>query len=122
MDQSTNCLRGLAPRRKKAGYTQEALAAALGISRSLLAAWEVGTVWPSAGRLPEMARLLGCSIEELYREPEEERIATPSCGTVRNDRDGGAGPCESIVAPEGGEAPCRTTTEISTTTQGGLPV
>lgn len=65
------CLQGLAPRRKAAGYTQATLAAELGVTRSLLAAWEVGQLWPSARRLPEIARLLKCSIEELYQPPED---------------------------------------------------
>lgn len=62
-------LEGLAPRRKAAGYTQETFAAALGITRSLLAAWETGRAWPSARRLPDMARLLGCGIPALYAAP-----------------------------------------------------
>lgn len=66
---------GLAPRRKAAGYTQEAMADALGVTRSLLAAWETGRVWPSAGRLPKMADLLLCSIDDLYKPPDEESIA-----------------------------------------------
>ena len=66
MKQPTQGLIGLPPRRKRAGYTQEGLATALGVTRSLLAAWETGRVWPSAERLPVMAQLLGCSIEDLY--------------------------------------------------------
>lgn len=63
---------GLAPRRKRAGYSQQALADALGITRSLLAAWETRDgLWPSARWLPAMADLLGCSIDELYEAPEE---------------------------------------------------
>ena len=62
---------GLAPRRRLAGYTQQSFAGALNVSRSLVAAWEVGRVWPSAVWLPELARLLGCSVDELYRPPEE---------------------------------------------------
>ncbi len=71
MTEITKGLRGLAPRRRKAGYTQDALAAALNVSRSLIAAWEVGRVWPSAEYLPRMAWVLGCGIEELYEPPEE---------------------------------------------------
>lgn len=67
-------LAGLAPRRKRAGYTQETFAEALGVSRSLLAAWEVGTVWPSARRLPEMADLLCCSIDDLYDVPDTTSV------------------------------------------------
>lgn len=64
-------LEGLPARRKAAGYTQEALAAALGVTRPALAAWETGRSWPSAALLPALADLLLCSIEDLYAGPEE---------------------------------------------------
>ena len=71
MDQMSKGLRGLGPRRKAVGYTQEDFAAALGITRSLLAAWETGRLWPSARWLPRMADLLLCSIEDLYQLPPD---------------------------------------------------
>ena len=76
----TTGLIGLAPRRKRAGYTQQTFADALGVTRSLLAAWEVGRVWPSAGWLPKMADLLCCDIDALYERPEDEAekdLSTP---------------------------------------------
>lgn len=69
MKTTTQGLVGLAPRRKVAGYTQETFAEALGVTRSLLAAWEAGRVWPSARWLPEMAALLGCPVEALFVAP-----------------------------------------------------
>lgn len=74
MKQSTQGLVGLAPRRKDAGYTQETFAEALGVKRSLLAAWEVGRVWPSARWLPDMAALLSCPIGALYSIPPDTAI------------------------------------------------
>ena len=71
MRTSTQGLVGLAPRRKNAGFTQETFADALGVKRSLLAAWEVGRVWPSARWLPKIAELLSCSVEELYNLPTD---------------------------------------------------
>ena len=61
---------GLAPRRKRVGYTQAAFAEALGVDRTRLTNWETGLAWPSAAWLPKMADLLCCTIDELYREPE----------------------------------------------------
>ena len=61
---------GLAPRRKRVGYTQAAFAEALGVDRTRLANWETGLAWPSAAWLPKMADLLCCTIDELYREPD----------------------------------------------------
>lgn len=69
---------GLAPRRKAAGYTQYSYADALGIDRALVAMYETGRAWPSASRLPAMAELLGCSIDELYELPEAAGGASPS--------------------------------------------
>lgn len=65
---------GLAPRRKRAGYTQATFADALGIERGRLANYEVGISWPSAQMLPAMAALLHCGIGELYERPAETSI------------------------------------------------
>ena len=70
MNRSKQGLVGLAPRRTAAGYTQETFADALGVTRSLLAAWEAGRVWPSARWLPEMAALVHCPVEALFTTPD----------------------------------------------------
>ena len=44
---------GLAPRRRKVGFTQAQLAEAMGIERARLAMWESGYAWPSAAFLPK---------------------------------------------------------------------
>ena len=100
MNRLTQGLVGLAPHRKVAGYTQETFAEALGVTRSLLAAWEAGRVWPSARWLPEMAALLGCPMEALFIAP----------------------PDTTILPLEGGKKPCSRNAEISIITQGELPV
>ena len=73
MKELTQGLLGLGPLRKSAGYTQERFAEALGVTRSLLAAWEVGVTWPSSRWLPKMADLLDCELDDLYRAAEEFR-------------------------------------------------
>ena len=80
MNKTTQGLVGLAPRRKAAGYTQEAFAKALGTTRSLLAAWEAGRVWPSARWLQDMAALLSCPIGALFIAPEDKTILLPEGG------------------------------------------
>lgn len=70
----TTGLIGLAPRRKRAGYTQASLAEALGIDRGRLANWETGAIWPSAAWLPKLADLIGCSIDDLYERPAEDIV------------------------------------------------
>lgn len=61
---------GLGPRRKAAGYTQQQLAKALGVERVTVANWETGVNWPSARVLPDIADMLCCSIDDLYRAPD----------------------------------------------------
>lgn len=71
---------GLIRHRLAAGYTQEGMAEALGVTRSALAAWETGRGLPSAGLLPDIAALLLCSIDDLYAETEGEIVVLPSAG------------------------------------------
>ena len=55
----------LAQMRKAAGYTQAELAAEVGISRRNIAYYETQTQHPPSSILPELARALGVSIDEL---------------------------------------------------------
>lgn len=62
----------LAALRKRAGYTQETLAEALGVSRQAVGKWESGQGLPEASTLLTLADLLGCSLDQLMRQPLEE--------------------------------------------------
>ena len=55
--------------RKK--LTQEQLAAILKIDRSTIAKWETGEAMPRADKLPEIAKALDCTIDELFKEDKE---------------------------------------------------
>ena len=68
-------LAGLAVRRKRAGFTQQSFADALGIERARYANYEIGVAWPPAGLLPGIAALLGCSIDDLYVPVAEDAEA-----------------------------------------------
>lgn len=57
----------LARLRKRAGYTQESLAEALGVSRQAVSKWESGQAMPEAATLVELADLLDCSLDQLMR-------------------------------------------------------
>lgn len=50
--------------------TQREVAAILGVNESAVSKWERGISKPRADRLPILARLYGCSIEELLVEKE----------------------------------------------------
>ena len=54
--------------RRRAGYTQESLAEALGVSRQAVGKWEGGQGLPEAATLITLADLLGCSLDQLMRE------------------------------------------------------
>lgn len=57
---------GLKPIREARGMTQKQLAGELNMAQSNIAMWESGAVLPSAGKLPELADILCCSIDALY--------------------------------------------------------
>ena len=52
--------------RGKKGFRQEDLAKKLKVDRSAIAKWETGEAMPKSDKLPELARILGCTIDELY--------------------------------------------------------
>lgn len=52
--------------RKKSRITQQKLSEKLGIDRSTIAKWESGDTMPRADKLPELAKILNCTIDELF--------------------------------------------------------
>ena len=52
--------------RRAARMTQHDIAYALSISRGAVAQWETGRTDPPARRLPDLARLLNCNIQQLF--------------------------------------------------------
>ena len=56
----------LRPLRERAGLSQNATARAMGVSHASYFAWEAGRSLPSADKLPKLAALFSCSIDELY--------------------------------------------------------
>lgn len=61
-------LPGLAAVRKRAGLSQSELAARLNIDETAISHWENGKSSPAGGRLVLVADVLGCTIDELFRE------------------------------------------------------
>lgn len=62
----------LKDRRTHAGLRQEDIAAELGIDRSTVAKWEAGESLPRADKLPQLARLLNCTVDELLGDGERD--------------------------------------------------
>lgn len=54
--------------RIKCGLTQSKLAALIGVEVSTVTKWETCTSYPRAEMLPELAKILGCTIDELYAD------------------------------------------------------
>ena len=58
----------IAELRKARGMTQRELAAALGVSCVAVAKWELGHCAPASSKLPDIARVLGVKVGELFKE------------------------------------------------------
>ena len=51
--------------RSRAGLSQAAVAEKLGISSASVCQWETGKNLPRADKLPEIAALYGCTVDDL---------------------------------------------------------
>lgn len=52
--------------RLRAGLTQVEAAAALKVSQPTISSWETGTAYPTGSKIPAIARLYGCRIDQLF--------------------------------------------------------
>ncbi len=52
--------------RKQANLTQTQVSEKLIVERSTVAKWEAGEAMPRADKLPELAKILGCTIDDLF--------------------------------------------------------
>lgn len=50
------------------GLTQEELAKEMNVTRSTVSMWETGAAFPPGNKLPKLAEVLGCSIDDLYKK------------------------------------------------------
>lgn len=63
--------------RREAGYTQESLAEAMGVSRQAVSKWESGQAMPEAATLVDLADLLGCTLDQLMRQELPDSLPSP---------------------------------------------
>lgn len=54
--------------RTKQKMTQQELAEKLGIERATVTKWELGYTAPRVAKLPELARVLHCTVDDLLKE------------------------------------------------------
>ena len=57
--------------REEAGYSQPELGRAMGVSKVTVYQWEKGEKVPMASRLPKLAALLHCTVDELFTGRQE---------------------------------------------------
>ena len=57
--------------RIKAGFSQAELGQKLKTGQSTVAMWETGESLPRAAKLLELAKILGCTVDELLQEQKE---------------------------------------------------
>lgn len=61
--------------------SQNEVAKLLDVSRSTVAMWETGKAAPTADKLPKLAEVLKCSIEDLFgsdterQQPQETKVS-----------------------------------------------
>ena len=58
-----NCIKAL---REGKNLTQEELCKKIGVSQPAIAKWETGDSLPRADKLPQLAQILGCKIDDLF--------------------------------------------------------
>lgn len=58
--------------RRRAGITAADLAERMHYSRTTIYFWEQGRCWPSSQELPRIAEILGCTIDDLFTDHNEE--------------------------------------------------
>ena len=52
--------------REKRGMTKSELAQTMGVDLAAVSRWDSGEAMPRASKLPKLADLFGCTIDELY--------------------------------------------------------
>lgn len=62
-------MNGIEIQRKQAKITQAELARRLGVSQANISQWETGEAFPRADKLPQLAEILGCKIDDLFDKP-----------------------------------------------------
>ena len=68
--------------REKIGFSQQQVAESVNVSQQAVARWENGLAKPRADLLPELAVLFHCTIDELFKEPDN-KIPRPGRGRER---------------------------------------
>jgi transcriptional regulator with XRE-family HTH domain len=66
-----NKMNAISRLRKKQGLSQVQLAEKLNITQGAVSQWEMGLSKPKSEILPELAKVLNCTIDELFKKDKE---------------------------------------------------
>lgn len=69
--------------REKKFITQVDLAKKLGVTQGAISSWESGRNGSSMKRAFELARVLGCSVEELFAETQTDKVSPDKCAETK---------------------------------------
>lgn len=69
--EATNVVMRIRELREAANLQQEQVAAHMGVLQTAVSNWETEVALPKARELPRLARVLGCSIDDLFVPLEE---------------------------------------------------
>lgn len=61
---------GFVTARNNVGLSQRAAASKLGVSNAAVALWETGKTFPRAPMLVKIAKLYGCTVDELLKSEQ----------------------------------------------------
>ena len=68
--------------RKENNYTQEQIAAALGVSRQSVSKWESNLAYPETDKLIRMSEMFQCSLDYLLKDEEEMGGGLPANSAI----------------------------------------
>ncbi|MFI1099229.1 helix-turn-helix transcriptional regulator [Streptomyces melanogenes] len=91
---------GLAERRRVLGYSQEALAHALGVDRTTVGRWETGKTEPQPLLRPKLAELLQVDLAELDALVAQPRATLQECAGVAPGDQGAPGDTDEMIRRE----------------------
>jgi transcriptional regulator with XRE-family HTH domain len=66
-----NKMNAISRLRKKQGLSQVQLAKKLNVTQGAVSQWEMGLSNPKSEILPELAKALNCTIDELFKKDKE---------------------------------------------------
>ena len=67
---------GIASKRRQLGLSQSDLAKMLGVDQTAVHNWEKGKAMPAAKRLPAIAKILNCTVDDLLAPDDEPTVST----------------------------------------------